>query len=171
MKSLNPNDIHIIQDMNLAISVMYNVGVWATKNGKDPHFYFNPKDMNAKYLIQHVNPDEFYVVLFNQEPTASCVLQEDERNQSWKCVDKSEPKKALYIHWLAVNRDYAGMGLSKIMIDFAIKEAKRRGFKRLRLDTDANEPKLTEIYKRHGFNIVHIENEDSMNIAFFEMEL
>ena len=164
-------NIEIVQDAAKAIEIMHNVGEWLVASGKNCHDYFLPSNMNSDYLLKYVNPNEFFVAIINGKPAASVVLQEDQRNQSWDSVDKSNHKEALYIHWLAVHRDFAGIGLSRFMIDFAIKEAIRRGFSIVRLDTDANEPKLVKLYKDLGFDMVHIEHEDDIDTAFFQMNL
>jgi len=171
MNTLNTKDMTIIQDMNKAISVMHNAGQWLLDNGKEPHDYFHPDNMNSDYLLKYVKPSEFYVAIVNGKPAASLVLQEDERNQSWESVDKGNTKQALYIHWLAVHRDFAGKGLSQVMINFAVKEAKLRGFKIIRLDTDANESKLVKLYENLGFKHVHTEHEEDIDTAFFQMNI
>jgi len=96
------------------------------------------------------------------------VIQTTERNQSWKSVDGNKPKKALYIHWLCVHRDFAGENLPKNMIDFAAKQARRQNIKFLRVDTNAKEVKLREIYEKLGFSLMSIEQEDYRNTAFYQ---
>ena len=98
-------------------------------------------------------------------------MQETERNQSWKSIDGDHPKSALYIHWLCVHRNFASQGLSDKMIEFAEQEANKRGFKLLRLDTLADEPKLCQLYERLGFQLVGTEKEEEHHTAFFEKNL
>jgi GNAT superfamily N-acetyltransferase len=67
-----------------------------------------------------------------------------------------------------VHRDFAGIGLSKKMVDFATQEAKRRDFVRLRLDTDARKAKLCTIYGKLSFTLVGKETVGDSSTAFFE---
>jgi len=147
----NPKRIKIIQDCDIAIKIMHNVGEWLVNSNLNPEEYWLPENMTREYLLKHVEPNEFYVVLIDDKPVASVVLQENERNQSWECVDGKEKKEALYIHWLAVNREFAGKGLPQIILDLAINEAKRRGDKLIRLDTIASQPKLRKVYIDNPF--------------------
>src|SRR3989344_5128677 len=144
----------IIQDADKAIEVMHGVGEWMEKSGLNPSLWWQPQNMNRNFLLQHVDPTEFYVAVINDVPTASVVLQDSERNQSWKSVDGDAPQKALYIHWLCVARDFAGQGLSKTMVDFAVREALKRELKLLRLDADANNKKLCSLYEGLGFELM-----------------
>lgn len=124
--------------------------------------------MNRKFLLQYSKPNEYYIAMTNNQPIASVILRETERNQSWQSVDGSTPQKALYIHWLCVDRNFAGLGLSKEMIEFAQKQAKEKGYKLLRLDTDADEPKLCHLYQHLGFQDKGIEKEEEHNVIYFE---
>ena len=161
--------IKIIQDSSLGIEVIHSVSLWMKRSGLNTE-YWEPNYMNSQYLFKYSEPDEYYVALLDDTPVASVILQETERNQSWKSVDENNPKKALYIHWLCVKRKFTGQGLSKKMIEFAEKEARKRGFKRLRLDTYVDEPKLCSLYKSLGFKVVGTDKDDS-NIIFFEKRI
>ena len=165
------NNVKIIQDINLAIVVMHSVGAWMLESGLQPNQWWQPQNMNRGFLLKHTEPDEYFVALIDNKPAASMVLQETERNQSWKPIDGDKPKQALYVHWLCVAREFAGQGLPKTLIDFALKEAKRRGFSRLRLDTSANEKKLCRLYENLGFKLMGIEEEGSHATAFYQKEL
>ena len=120
------------------------------------------------FLLKHTEPGEYCVAIINGKSAASMVIQTTERNQSWKSVDGNKPKKALYIHWLCVHRDFAGENLPKNMIDFAAKQARRQNIKFLRVDTNAKEVKLREIYEKLGFSLMSIEQEDYRNTAFYQ---
>ena len=119
-------EARIIQDTDRAIEVMHNVGTWMESSGLSPSQWWKPENMNRQFLLKHTESDEYYVAIIDNQPAASLVLQETERNQSWKSVDGDNPKQALYVHWLCVHRDFAGQGLSEKMIEFAEKEAKKR---------------------------------------------
>jgi len=168
---INDRRVKIIQDCDIAIEIMHNVGKWLVESGLNPEEYWLPENMNREYLLKHVEPNEFYVILVDDKPAASVVLQENQRNQSWESVDKDNPKHALYIHWIAVNREFSGKGLPKIVLDLAINEAKRRGYKLIRLDTIASQPKLRKVYDDLGFIAVHIGDGEFADTVFYEMKI
>ena len=127
--------------------------------------------MNPTFMLQHTEPDEYYVAIVDDKPAASLILQDTQRNQSWEQVDATNPKKAFYVHWLCVTRDFSGKGYSKLMIDFAAREAKNRGFKFLRLDTNANEEKLCNLYEGLGFILMGTNQEGDHKTAFYQKDL
>src|SRR3990167_10382144 len=113
------NAIKIVQDTDKAISLMHDVSIWMKKQGMHLSQWWQPENMNHDFLLNHAEPNEFYVALVNGEPAVSVILQDNERNQSWKSVDGKSPEKAFYIHWLCVARAFAHKGYSKEMVDFA----------------------------------------------------
>lgn len=168
MRSSKNSSIQIIQDVDRAISVMLDAAMWLHTSGKNPSKWWQPENMNRKFLLQHVEPDEFFVALMDGMPAASIILQDSERNQSWKSVDKDIPQPALYIHWLCVARKFAGIGLSKVMIDFAGEEARKRKFSLLRLDTIADGKKLRNLYESLGFQLMGVQQEEDQKTAFYQ---
>ena len=98
-------------------------------------------------------------------------MQLNQNSQDWHCVDKNKPSTAMYIHWLCVDRQFAGRGISKVMIDFAEHQAKNQNIKLLRVDTNADEMKLRHIYEDLGFHLVAIEQEDYRKTAFYQKNI
>lgn len=158
----------IIQDANKAILVMQNVAKWMRKSGKPKSQWWEPENMNSDFLFKHIEPDEYYVAIIDGKPAASVILQDSERNQSWKPIDGNDPKKALYVHWLCVSREFAGKGYARLMVDFAANEARKKGFKLLRLDTNAKEKKLCDLYEGMNFQLMGVEQEDNHKTAFYQ---
>jgi ribosomal protein S18 acetylase RimI-like enzyme len=163
--------VTIIKDVDKSIEVMHNVGLWMKRSGLNPSEWWAPENMNKKFLLKHTELDEYYVAIIEGKPAASMVLQETERNQSWKSVDGEKSQKALYLHWLSVHRDFAGQGLSKTMVEKAKDEAVKRGFSLLRLDTDADEVKLCSLYEGLGFKLMGTEDERKHRTAFYQMKI
>ena len=60
------------------------------------------------------------------------------------------PNTALYLHKIAVRREFAGHGWLTRLIDFAVNDARYHGIRRLRLDTLCGSP-LEGLYAQHGF--------------------
>lgn len=166
-KVIDPISIKIIQDVDVSISVMLNAGKWLDESGKNPSQWWHPQNMNRDFLLNHVNANEFYAALVDGKPAASVVLQDNERNQSWKSIDNDKKQPALYIHWLCVDREFAGKGLSKMMITLAQREAKKRKFSFVRLDIITHEMKLRKIYDTLGFHLMGIDGET----VFYQKEI
>ncbi len=164
----NPPLVKIIQDVGKAITVMHEAATWLAESGKKPSMWWQPKNMNREFLLQHAEPDEFFVALVDSVPAASVILQDSERNQSWKSVDGDTPQPALYLHWLCVARQFAGTGLPKLLVDFAGDQAKKRTFPFLRLDTNADEIKLRNLYECLGFHLMGIQKEEGQTTAFYQ---
>lgn len=165
------NNIEIINDMDKSIKVMFEAGTWMKDNGHEYSEWWDPNNMNKTFLSLHAEPNEFFVALVGEKAAASVILQDNERNQSWKYVDKNNPQKALYVHWLCVSRQFSGTGLPSKMITFAKEYAKKRSLSLLRLDTQADEPKLCNLYEGLGFYLVDIDHTDTHPTAFFQIHL
>lgn len=69
--------MEIIQDMDKAITVMHEVADWTQKNGMNQSLWWDPQNMNRDFLIQHIEPNEFYVAIENEKPAASVILQDN----------------------------------------------------------------------------------------------
>jgi len=168
---IKPKNSLIVQDVDKAISVIHSAGAWLEKSGRNSSKWWQPQNLNKQFLLQYAEANEFYVLLIDNKPAAAMILQLTERNQSWKSVDKKHPKRAVYIHWLAVDREFAGQGLPKLMIDFAAKFAKEKNVSLLRLDTNADEPKLMRIYENLSFEPMGVEREENHNTVFYQKTL
>ena len=164
-------EITITQNMKQAISVIHGVGKWLEESGKKPSKWWKPENLNSEFLLKYAKSDEFYAALVDGEPAAAAILQLDQNSQDWQSVDKDKPRPALHIHWLCVDRKFAGMNLPKTITDFAEKLAKEKGINLLRVDTNAEEIKLRKIYEDLGFQLVTVEQEDYRKTAFYEKRI
>lgn len=108
---MKQQSIKIIQDMDQAIGVMRSVGTWMKESGKNPSKWWLLKNLNRTFLLRHAKEDEFYVGLVNGIPAVAAALMLIENNSDWKSIDADHPQRALYIHWLCVERQFAGRNL------------------------------------------------------------
>lgn len=158
----------IIQDMDRAIGVMRSAGTWLAVSGKNPSKWWKLENLNRTFLLKHAKIDEFYVGMIGGIPAVAAVLMIINDNQDWKTIDKDNPQRALYIHWLCVDRQFAGQGLPKVMVDFSQRLAKKNGISMLRLDAKADKEKLQDIYEDLGFRLVGTKQEDYRTSAFYQ---
>ena len=157
--------------MDLAISVMRNAGKWLLESGKKPSKWWQLQNLNREFLLEYAKLEEFYVGTIRDKGAVAAILQFSQTSQDWQSIDKNNPKPALYIHWLCIDPKFAGMGLPKLMIDFAAQKAQSNNVNLLRADTNASEMKLRKIYEELGFDLVGIGQEDYRQTAFYQKRI
>ncbi len=160
--------MNITQDLDKSLQVMLGVSKWLQENGLNPSQWWQPHNMNRDFLLKYTQPEEFFVGLVQGIPVASIVLQETDRHQNWESADQNKPQQALYVQWLCVARQFAGQGLSKKMIEFASQEARQRGLTFLRLDTDAHQKKLCDLYESLGFQLIGTQTKNKQKMALYQ---
>ncbi len=170
-ESVKHESITIIKDIDQAIGVMRNAGKWLADSGRKPSKWWKLENLNRTFLLRHAKEHEFYVGLIDDVPAVAAVLMMLDKNDDWKSINGDHPKKALYIHWLCVGRQFAGRGLPKMMIDFAERLAKKNDVSLLRLNANADKKKLQDIYEDLGFRLVGTKQEDSRTSAFYQKRI
>ena len=81
--------------------------------------------------------------------------------------------EVLVIHALGVHPDYSGRGIGKMMVEEAIKIAKKSGAKGLRLDVLKGNEAAKKLYLRCGFQYVgsvqmYYENTGNADFGIYE---
>jgi GNAT superfamily N-acetyltransferase len=87
------------------------------------------------------------VMGFSGDCSAATMLLQSSDPIYWP---EAAPNTALYLHKIAVLREFAGRGWLTRLVDFAAQDARDRAIRRLRLDTLWRSP-LQGLYARHGF--------------------
>lgn len=142
------NDFNVLKgDVDTAINVMKEVATWGRSIGLN---VWRDEHLTREKLMVNVLEDDFYVGKVSGN-NACCMILQWSDTFFWP---NSKENEAGYVHKLCVRREYAGMGLPGKMIEFAIKECKRRNIKYLRLDTGWTNEKLCNLYRNLGFEIV-----------------
>lgn len=85
-------------------------------------------------------------------PAATIAVDGHADPEFWTPADR--PRDALYVHKLAVSRDYSGQGLGEALLDWAGLRAAVHGRPYLRLDCAKDNPRLQAYYSRAGFRHV-----------------
>lgn len=134
------------QNIDLAIQVLQKVSKGMVESGKKVSKWWKLENMKREFLLQYAQEDEFFVVLNDNIPVATVVLQQNGDAQDWEKIDNGIKKNALYIHWLCVIPEYSGRGVSEKMMEFISEYAKENNLEVLRVDTTASEIKLRKIY-------------------------
>jgi GNAT superfamily N-acetyltransferase len=78
---------------------------------------------------------------------------------------------AAYIHRLGVRAKYRGGGVAQRLMSWAVDEGRRLGREVLRLDTDADRPRLRAVYERFGFRLHSYRQVGPYYVARYEYRL
>lgn len=162
--------IDIKVSMDDSIQIIKEAGAWM-KEFKPDSFneWWDPEKVNSKMFKPYAKPEEFYVLYIDHEPAATAIIQQKQNMQDWSSVDgNTERQDAIYIHYVAVSRKFAGQGLVAKLIEKAREIAKKNQATVLRLDTNANESKLCQLYEGLGFVQVGKDKDGDHVSALYE---
>ncbi|MER7269331.1 GNAT family N-acetyltransferase [Micromonospora carbonacea] len=106
----------------------------------------------AKDQTDAVGRGECHVAVDGFRIAAMAVVDELADPEFWR--EEDDPRDALYVHRVIVDRGYAGRGLGEALVDFAAKLAADRGKSWLRLDAWRTNLALHGYYRRQGFDHV-----------------
>lgn len=151
-------------EVDKAISVMREVALWCEATGKN---MWKQEDLTREKLLQFYKEEEFYIGIVDGIP-ASCMVIQWQDTLFWP---KAPLNEAGYLHKLCVKREYAGMRLSKQMVDFAANLCRSKGVKALRLDTGWKNTRLWQLYESYGFEKVDKYYLGDKAFALYEMKL
>lgn len=107
-----------------------------------------PVRYNIPYFEKQMEENKLFVVKKGKSILGGFLLKEED-SKYWSDCNKV---KAYYIHHFATKIGEKGLG--KIMIAFAIKEAKKNKKEYLRLDCVAHNQKLNNYYQELGFEYI-----------------
>lgn len=117
-------------------------------------------------LQQSVDNGLFYVVELQQQIAAVVeVLTEPEH------IWQYDNTPALYLHKFAIDRQYAGSGLGKSMLNWARTKALSLGMDCLRLDCVSHNPELRQYYESAGFQLKAVVAADIVDRALYELPI
>lgn len=126
------------------LTILREVGQWITDSG---HEMWQPDTLTAENLFDEYTRGNCYVMLVDETPAATFVLQ-------WKnplyYADVPD-NTAGFIHKVAIRRQFAGQGLFAHRLDFCRDQCRERDIHEIQLETDATRPALTQFYERNGF--------------------
>lgn len=110
---------------------------------------WEPGEMTLQQIRDQVVTGDWFVVRSGPSVVGALrLLWEDE--PMWG----PQPPDAAYVHGLVIDRDYAGLGLGRAMLDWAGQQARQAGRSQLRLDCGEDNAALRAYYERQGFQTV-----------------
>ncbi len=125
-------------------AVLLEAAEWLRERG-DP--LWSPDAFELEELGRDVAAGH-YVVAWSGEQAVGVLRVTEEDPLFWP---DANPEEALYLHRLAVRRAHAGGLVSTALLTWAGQRARRLGRRYLRLDCDANRPRLRALYERLGY--------------------
>lgn len=149
-----------------AIAIMREVAVWGRGRGLRvwPDEWLTPEEL----LTAEAGRSNFYVGAVDGEDACAFILQWSDR-EWWP---EAAPFEAGYLHKLCVRRKFAHQGMAAQVVEAVKGECVRRGVRRLRLDTGADEAAVRDIYLSAGFEIVKtIQHNGRPAMLLYELKL
>lgn len=125
-------------------SILLEAAEWLNSQGTP---LWSPEDLHPESILPHVTDGLFWLAKSDGVP-AGCVRYQLEDRLCWPDADEGE---AAYIHRLAVRRAFAGGAVATALIDWAKEYTRELGRPSLRLDCEANRPRLRRVYEAHDF--------------------
>jgi len=80
-------------------------------------------------------------------------------------------RDSAFVHRLAVRRANAGQGISTVLLQWAVDRARSLGRRYLRLDCDADRPRLRALYERFGFQFHSYRQVGAYYVSRYELPL
>lgn len=130
--------------------ILLNVWEWLNKNNND---MWDKKWLNWEHLSKNYKIEECFISYIKNIPIGLIILQKYDPYH-WKEV---KPNESIFIHKLAVKREFSGQGVANFMINFAKDYANQNSIRFLRLDTLSTIKKLRKFYENIGFKFVREE--------------
>ena len=104
-------------------------------------------ELDANAIRAEVTSGMFYLAAIDGEPAGAIRFQLEDR-LFWP--DRPEGEAA-FVHRLVARRAFKGRGVARALLAWAVEHARAQGRGLLRLDCDANRPKLRALYESCGF--------------------
>ena len=152
--------------MDEAISVMREVAAWGREQGYRvwPDEWLTPEEL----ITPDTQRSNFCIGTLGGETACAFILQWTDADY-WPNAPKYE---AAYLHKFCVRRAFAGMGMTKLVVDAIKEQCRSRGVRYIRLDTGLDEKVVRKIYLEAGFKIVDIiDYPNGRSMALYETEV
>jgi len=147
-----------------AAAILQEAADWLVARGQP---MWDAEDCSAEALARAVEAGELYLARVDGEPVGAMLLQWEDP-QFWPDVPAGQ---SAFIHRLAVNRSVAGKGVSRALLAWAERAARRAGRRYLRLDCDPARPRLCAFYESAGFVRHSVTEVDSYPVARYQKAL
>jgi ribosomal protein S18 acetylase RimI-like enzyme len=129
-----------------ALAILSEAAVWAKGRGIQ---VWQPDELREQDFVAAANADQLVMGFSGDRPAAAMLVQTSDPLY-WPEV---APNSSLFLHKIAVRREFAGQGWLGRLVDFAVADARNRAIEWIRLDT-LYRSKLQALYEAQGFVVV-----------------
>ena len=157
-----------IADVPHIISVLREAAAWLDQRGMS---LWREGELLPDRITAEISADVGcggYFIAECDSEIAGTVRFQLEDEQFWPDIPQGE---SAFLHRLAVRRRFAGGGVSKALLRWAVEYARGLGKKFLRLDCEASRPRLRAVYERFGFRHHSDRQVGSYFVARYEYPL
>jgi GNAT superfamily N-acetyltransferase len=145
----------------LVSSVLVEAATWIAKHSAP---LWPREQLGADAIAADVSAGRYALVIVDTEAVGTARLTRDDP----ECWPDAVAGVAVYVHRLAIRRAWAGGGLPGMILAWCEARAQAAGCGYLRLDCDAQRPKLCRLYEGLGFRF-HSEQRVGQNtVARYE---
>jgi GNAT superfamily N-acetyltransferase len=123
-------------------------------------------ELDAARIADEVTRGQFFIAEVDGQ-SAGAIRFQLEDALFWPDRPAGE---AAFVHRLVVRRAFKGHGVARALLEWAVTHARAHGRGLLRLDCDANRPKLRALYESCGFRLHSYRQVGSYYVSRYERE-
>ncbi|HWL24623.1 MAG TPA: GNAT family N-acetyltransferase [Ureibacillus sp.] len=153
--SLKGFDIKIAtnEDSGTVITMLKQIAQWM-KDNEINQWRFLLEGGDDEEIAEAISNEETYIVLNGAEIVATFTLLSKQSEWDQHIWGEDQSSNSLYLHRLAITPTYMNKNLGKSILFWIENNVNDQEF--LRLDCVAENSKLNNFYKNHGFELVGI---------------
>lgn len=152
------------KDAPLVAATLLEAAQWLQKTGRE---MWLPHEVALDRVFPDVANGHYYIARSVSEVAGVVKFQLSDQ-LFWPDVATGD---SAFIHRLAVRRRFAGLGVSRALVDFAAHHAGSLGLRYLRLDCAADRPTLCAFYDGLGFQHHSNFQAGPWNVARYQLDL
>ncbi|WP_020615509.1 GNAT family N-acetyltransferase [Paenibacillus daejeonensis] len=138
----------LLEEAPVVLNLWQGSARWLNEKGI---YQWRPEFFHIEQTLKFINNGSaVYLAELNQSIVGTYIITWSDP-LIWKELDNS---KSGYIHRFAVNRDYQGLGIGKVLLQTAEEQIKQNGKTTIRLDCMAENARLNQYYRDLGFTYI-----------------
>ena len=153
-----------VADIGTVSSILFEAANWLDERGLS---MWRADELIPEGIATDVGSGLFFLAEHSGQPAGTMKFQLAD-SVVWPDVPEHE---SVFIHRLAVRRQFAGGDVSTALLQWAVEQAVSLGRRHLRLDCEASRPSLRAVYERFGFQHHSDRQVGPHLLARYEFEL
>lgn len=141
-------------DESRIMALLIEASTWLKVRGSDQ--WQGSHDRRRELVRRDIDHGTVFVVEDDGDLVATITVDKFADTDFWNRTD--DVASAVYVHRMAVARSHAGLEIGAAMLDWAARQATRKGRAKVWLDAWRTNAALHEYYTCLGFNLVRIED-------------